>query len=123
MNTLDFVLTNRHSFCEPSAATSHPPFGLSDHCVITLYPKRRERNPTTKKVIYKRDTRPSRKQMFGNYLSQIDWHLLDRPLSSSSEKMNCSLELSLQVKTTSCLKKQSFSIVTTHRGLLKISNA
>ena len=84
-NTLDLVLTNLHSFYEPNSATSHPPFGLSDHCVITLYPKQREFISTTKKVIYKRDTRPSRKQMLGNFLNQIDWHLLDR-LTSCSEK-------------------------------------
>ena len=85
MNTLDLVLTNLHPFYESNSATSHPPFGLSDHCVITLYPKQRESNPTTKKVIYKRDTRPSRKQMLGNYLNRIDWHLLDQ-LTSCSEK-------------------------------------
>ena len=84
-NTLDLVLTNLHSFYEPNSATSHPPFGLSDHCVITLYPKQREFISTTKKVIYKRDTRPSRKQMLGNFLNQIDWHLIDR-LTSCSEK-------------------------------------
>ncbi len=57
-NTLDLVLTNMHSFYEPNSATFHSPFGLSDNCVILLYPKQRESTSNTKKIVYKRDTRP-----------------------------------------------------------------
>ncbi len=84
-NTLDLILTNMHSFYEPNSAISHPPFGLSDHCVILLYPKQRESTSNTKKIVYKRDTRPSPKQMLGNFLNQIDWHFLDW-LTSCNEK-------------------------------------
>ena len=37
-NTLDQILTNLHSFYKD--ANRLPPLGLSDHCTITIFPKR-----------------------------------------------------------------------------------
>ena len=97
-NTLDLVLTNLHSFYPVNAAVLHPPFGLSDHSTIILFPKQREPKPNRKKLIYKRDTRPSRKQIFGRYLSQIDWSVLasditvekiDRRMSVQQMQFRC----------------------------------
>lgn len=86
-NTLDLVITNLQSFYQFDSIISHPPFGLSDHYVITIQPRQRDPKPNYKKVVYKRDTRPSRKAMFGRYLSQIDWGLLET-IGTCEEKNN-----------------------------------
>jgi exonuclease III len=121
-NTLDLILTNMHSFYEPNSAISHPPFGLSDHCVILLYPKQRESTSNTKKIVYKRDTRPSRKQMLGNFLNQIDWHFLDW-LTSCNEKNDLFTGIITTGLNYIMPEKKSPSTVMTHHGSPKISSA
>ena len=77
-NTLDLVLTNLDPFYLSDSIIAFPPFGLSDHSVIAVSPRLRDPiKSNQKKVVYKRDMRPSRKAMFGRYLSQIDWSFLD----------------------------------------------
>ena len=58
--TLDLIITNLFQYYSGDSLTIHPPFGLSDHNVDTLYPKERSVNTQTKKVIKKRDTRRER---------------------------------------------------------------
>ena len=76
-NTLDLVLTNLDPLYLSDSIIAFPPFGLSDHSVIAVSPRLRDPKSNQKKVVYKRDMRPSRKAMFGRYLSQIDWSFLD----------------------------------------------
>lgn len=85
-NTLDLMLTNLHTFYPTKPAVLHPPFGLSDHSTISIFPKLREPKPNEKKIIHKRDTRPSRKLMFGRYLDQIDWQWFDQATATCGEK-------------------------------------
>ena len=80
-NTLDLVLTNLHPFYQTDSITAYPPFGLSDHSVIAISPRVRDPKSNQKKIVYKRDMRPSRKSMFGRYLNEIDWSFLDSPNS------------------------------------------
>jgi hypothetical protein len=60
-NILDLVLTNLHNFYKPNPANILPPFGLSDHFTVTIYPKGRPPKSTDRRFVTKRDTRPSRK--------------------------------------------------------------
>jgi hypothetical protein len=76
-NTLDLVLANQDIFCLSDSIIAFPPFGLPDHSVIAVSPRLRDPKPNEKKVVYKRDMRPSRKAMFGRYLSETDWSFLD----------------------------------------------
>jgi hypothetical protein len=76
-NTLDLVLTNLDPFYLSDSIIAFPPFGLSDHSVIAVSPRLRDPKSNQKKVVYKRDMRPSCKAMFGRYLSEIDWSILD----------------------------------------------
>ena len=54
-----------------------PPFGLSDHCTVTIYPKVRSKcvKPFKKKFI--RDMCLSSKQALGRYLTHINWSTID----------------------------------------------
>ena len=76
-NTLDLVLTNLDPSYLSDPIIAFPPFDISDHSVIAVCPRLRDLKPNQKKVIYKSDMRPSRKAMFGTYLSEIDRSFLD----------------------------------------------
>ena len=58
-NTLDLVITNLHSYYQPDII-SYPPFGLPDLSVIVIEPRFQDPKSNHKKVIYKRNTNPSR---------------------------------------------------------------
>ena len=58
---LDLVITNLHKFYHASLIEILPPFGLSDHNTIVIPPQERSHKQPDR-VIYKRDTRPSRKK-------------------------------------------------------------
>jgi hypothetical protein len=70
-NTLDLVLTNLDPFHLWDSIIAFPPFGLSNHSVISVAPRLRDPKSNQKKVVYKRDMRPSRKAVFWRYLSEI----------------------------------------------------
>ena len=56
-NTLDQIFTNLQEFyCSPVPG---PPFGLSDHITVTIFPAIRKRRQTQTKVVKSRDKRPS----------------------------------------------------------------
>ena len=78
-NTLDLVLTNLHPFYQTDSITAYTPIRLSDHSVIAVSPRVRDPKSNQKKIVYKRDVRPSRKSMFGQYLNEIDWSFFDSP--------------------------------------------
>ena len=52
------------------------PFGLSDHCTITISPISKTKGNNKPVKIVSRDSRPSKKDQLGRYLSSIDWSIL-----------------------------------------------
>ena len=67
-----------HTFYDSKPAALLPPFGLSDHNAVAIWPKTRAPSGIpSRKIVTKRDTRPSRKMELGRYLSEIDWHLIE----------------------------------------------
>ena len=77
-NILDLIITNMHQAYDCNSVCTIPPFGLSDHNGVLLRPKERSPNiNSSRKILEKRDTRPSRKYEFGRYLSSIDWAILE----------------------------------------------
>ena len=61
-----------------NAVETLPPFGLSDRNVVIVRPTCRTTSEgPNRKVIVRRDTRPSRKLELGRYLAAIDWTALD----------------------------------------------
>ena len=62
--TLDLTITNLFQHYSSDSLSIHPLFGLSDHNVVTLYPKERSVNTQTKKAI-KKET-PAGKENWGD---------------------------------------------------------
>ena len=65
-----------YNFYDSKPAVLLPPFGLSDHNAVAVWLKTRVSTPTpSRKIVIKRDIRPSHKMKLGQYLSEIDWYL------------------------------------------------
>ena len=63
-NILDLVLTNMHNFYESKPAVLLPPFSLSDHNAVAVWPKTKVSTSTpSRKIVIKRD--------------EIHWHLIE----------------------------------------------
>ena len=76
--TLDLILTNMPHVYNKDLVQTFPPFGLSDHLVVSLEPKPRSRHNTgSRRSFTRRDTRASRKCELGRYFGSIDWSILD----------------------------------------------
>jgi hypothetical protein len=119
-NTLDLMLTNLDSFYLSDSIIAFPTFGLSDHSVIAAYPRLRDPKSNQKKD-YKRDMRPSRKAMFGRYLSEIDWSFLDslESVEVKNQLFTDMLYFGLYY-IIYCLKNVFWFIPTTTRGSTRI---
>lgn len=93
--TLDLVLTNFEKYYnEPNKLA---PFGLSDHCTISLYPRQRARNSSAKKTILTRNMRPSARNTLGRYFTSVDWTVIDT-IVITEEKLdflNCIINIGL----------------------------
>lgn len=83
--TLDLILSNLSDYYQDPAKSS--PFGLSDHCTVTVSPKVRPKSANWKalKKITVRDMRLSSKQALARYLDSLDWSIIDT-LNSTEEK-------------------------------------
>jgi len=76
--TLDLILTNMPHVYNKDLGQTFPPFGLSDHLVVLLEPKQRNKQNTSSRRSFTRtDTRASRKRGLGRYFGSIDWSILD----------------------------------------------
>ena len=76
--TLDLILTNMPHVYNKDLVQTFPPFGLSDHLVVSLEPKPRSRHNTgSRRSFTRRDTRSSCKCELGRYFGSIDWSILD----------------------------------------------
>ena len=72
--TLDLVLTNMHEF--HTSPLAFPPLGVSNHSTVVTSPTSQKVNTNTKRVVTKRDQRPSCKAAMERYLNSIDCALL-----------------------------------------------
>ena len=114
-NILDLVLTNMYNFYDSKPAVLLPPFGLSDHNAVAVWLKTRVSTPTpSRKIVIKRDIRPSHKMKLGQYLSEIDWHLNCYAIRNASF---CVLQLWLAT-TFSCWRNKWKFTRMTLRGYL-----
>ena len=85
-NTLDQIFTNLQEFyCSPVPG---PPFGLSDHITVIIFPAIRKRRQTQTKVVKSRDKRPSNVASLGRFLLNIPWEPLLLPHQSSEDKLS-----------------------------------
>ena len=74
--TLDKVLTNLTEHYEKPSP--FPPFGLSDHCTVGLFPKIRSKaNIPANRTVTTRTVNAESKQAFGRYMTGVDWSLID----------------------------------------------
>ena len=84
-NTLDQIFTNLKNFYNP--ADSGPPFGLSDHVTITMFPAKRQNLRPQKRTIKVRDKRPSNVASLGRFLLNIPWGNILSSQQSSDDKL------------------------------------
>ena len=74
--TLDKVLINLTEHYENPSP--FPPFGLSDHCTVGLFPKIRSKaNIPANRAVITRVVNAESKQAFGRYMTGLDWSLID----------------------------------------------
>ena len=74
---LDLMLTNLPHLYDKNSVEMCPPFGLSDHNLIILHPKNRLPQGSSRRSVRKRDTRYSKRNELGRYLSYCDWSILN----------------------------------------------
>ena len=84
-NTLDEIFTARVLYCSPVAG---PPFCLSDHITVTIFPAKRKRRQTQTKVVKSRAKRPTNVASLGHFLLNIPWEPLLLPHQSSEDKLS-----------------------------------
>ena len=73
--------------------TKNPPFGLSDHITITVFPKVRERSKLQRKTIRIRPKKRSTIASLGRFFMNIPWTNLLFKAQSSDEKLNIFTEI------------------------------
>jgi hypothetical protein len=83
--TLDLILTNLAKFYQNPE--KKPPFGLSDHFTVTIFPNLRPSSSNTNKLIPVRKRNKSSFEAFGRFLSNMDWSLLNS-LPTIEEQLN-----------------------------------
>ena len=89
---LDLIITNLPHLYENNSVEMRPPFGLSDHNVIMLHPKNRPLLASSRRTMRKRDTRSSRRNELGRYLSSCDWSILNS-LTNCEDKIKLFADL------------------------------
>ena len=70
-NTLDHIHTNMQNYYQ--SPTKNPPFGLSDHITITVFPKVRERSKQQRKNIRIRPRKRSTIASLDRFFMEIPW--------------------------------------------------
>ena len=100
-NTLDLILTNWNEYYLKPVKL--PPFDLSDHCTVTIYPKVRSKCVKPFKKNFIRDMCLSSKQALGRYLTLIGQLLIFSRILKKS--INSLTTLYISDWTQSCLRK------------------
>ncbi|XP_028416191.1 uncharacterized protein LOC114539896 [Dendronephthya gigantea] len=86
-NTLDLVLTNLYEYYDQPV--KYAPFGLSDHMSVEFKPKERcQPQRAQKRVVKKRDLRPSSRLAFRKYLELLDIPSMFDKAPSCTEKIS-----------------------------------
>ena len=80
-NILNLIITNMPQLYDKDSVERYPPFGLWDHNVIMLYPKKRPPQAISRRTVRERDTRRSKTIELGRYLGSCDWSLLGSPIN------------------------------------------
>ena len=94
LNILDHVFTNLKEYYNSPVAG--PPFGLSDHITVTIFPAIRKTRQTQKKVVKTRDKRPSNVACLGRYLTNISWESMLPLYQSCDDKLSFVTEVITQ---------------------------
>ena len=89
---LELIVTNMPNLYDKKSVQSFPPFGLSDHSVLLLQPKVRTVLTSSRRFNTREDTRSSRRQELGRYLSSIDWSVLNL-VNKCDDKLTLFLDL------------------------------
>jgi hypothetical protein len=86
LNILDQIFTNMKEYY--SSPVAGPPFGLSDHITVAIFPAIRKARQTQNKVLKARDKRPSNVASLGCFLTNIPWESLLSLHPSSEDKLS-----------------------------------
>ena len=85
-----------------------PPFGLSDHNVIMLYPKNRLPQASSRRSMSKRDARHSKRNELGRYLCNCDWSI-ENSLTNCEEKVQLFADL-IRIGLDNIMPLQTFKL-------------
>ena len=101
------LLTNMPQLYDKTSCQTLPPFGLSDHNVVGLCPMTRaSRDGTSRETVFRRDTRPSRKQELSRYLCSIHWSLFQCAADDCDENLQLlTVYIKIRLETIMPLKK------------------
>ena len=83
---LDLALTNLHIYYDEPR--SFPPFGVSDHNIVTAEPKVKDNSRCSTKILLKRDRLVRRRTEFGRYLSVVDWYIPFSSIENCEDTLN-----------------------------------
>ena len=83
---LDLALTNLHIYYDEPRL--FPPFGVSDHNIVTAEPKVKDNSRCSTKILLKRDRLVSRRTVFGRYLSVVDWYIPFSSIENCEDTLN-----------------------------------
>ena len=119
---LDLIITNLPHLYENNSVEMRPPFGLSNHNVIMLHPKNRPPLASSRRTMRKRDTRSSRRNELGSYLSSCDWSILNS-LTTSEDKIKLFADLiSFGLDSIMPLKLLNYTLMINRGSLLSLKN-
>ena len=105
---LDLILTNLPHLYDKNSVEMCPPFGLSDHNVIMVYPKNRLPQAFSRRSMSKRDTRHSKRNELGRYLCNCDWSILNS-LTNCEEKVQLFADL-IRIGLDNIMPLQTFKL-------------
>ena len=83
---LDLALTNLHIYYDEPRL--FPPFGVSDHNIVTAEPKVKNNSRCSTKILLKRDRLVSRRTVFGRYFSVVDWYIPFSSIENCEDTLN-----------------------------------
>ena len=122
----DLIITNIPQSYGKDTLVMYPPFGQSDNNMVVLHAKERLPNTPNQRTVKKRDTRPSRKNELGRYLSAIDWSIVESTVSSEDKLrllidfINVGLDTIMPVKQVKLHNNDPPWITAAFKNLIKL---
>ena len=123
---LDLIITNIPQSYGKDTLVMYPPFGQSDNNMVVLHAKERLPNTPNQRTVKKRDTRPSKKNELGRYLSAIDWSIVESTVSSEDKLrllidfINVGLDTIMPVKQVKLHNNDPPWITAAFKNLIKL---